>query len=120
LKVVPFADLIDAKISALSSRGFGRDFLDLFTAHLQRPLNWRALLLKASRNQLNDYNPIELENNLKLIELELEKGAADVLPCAQPPPIADLKALLEELRSVNADVARDLTQLNGSLENDPE
>lgn len=92
LKVAQFADLLDAKISALSTRGFARDVLDLFAAQKQRQLNWRGLLIKASRNQLNDYNPIELENNLKLLELELEKGTEDVLPCAHPPPIRDLKS----------------------------
>ena len=112
-----FADLIDAKISALSTRGFARDLIDLYTAHKQRQLNWRALFIKASRNQLSDYNPVELENNLKLLEQELRKGSPDI-PCAQPPPITDLESFLQELRAVNAEVARELTEFNGRAETD--
>jgi hypothetical protein len=114
LKVVQFADLIDAKISALSTRGFARDFVDLYAAHKQKQLSWQSLLTRASENQLNDYNPVELENNLKLIELEFQKGTQD-LPCAHPPQISDLKTFLEELRVVNAQVARELTRLEPGL-----
>ncbi len=64
LKITQLADLLAAKISALSARGFARDLLDLYLAHTQIHSDWRSLLLKASRNQQNDYNPIELENNL--------------------------------------------------------
>jgi hypothetical protein len=109
LKVAHFADLVDAKISALSTRGFARDFIDLYTAHIQRRLNWRSLLVGASKNPLNDYNPVELENNLKLLELELGASAPDV-PCSRPPRIKDLRAFLEELRTVNAEVARELAR----------
>jgi len=42
LKVTQFADLIEAKISALSTRGFARDFVDLYAAHNQRQPNWRS------------------------------------------------------------------------------
>jgi hypothetical protein len=117
LKVTQFGDLIDAKISAFSTRGFARDFVDLYTAHKQKRLNWRTLLLNASKNQLNDYNPIELENNLKLLEQEFQKGTQD-MPCTHPPQTSDLRAFLEELRAVNAEVARELTQLENGLEND--
>ena len=117
LKVAQFADLIDAKISALSTRGFARDFVDLYAAHKQKQLNWRSLLTKASKNPLNDYNPVELENNLKLIEQEFQKGPQDI-PCAHPPQISDLKAFVEELRIVNAEVARELTRRERGLGND--
>jgi hypothetical protein len=113
LKVTHFADLIDAKISALSTRGFVRDFIDLYAAHKQKQLNWRGFLVKASKNPLNDYNPVELENNLKLIEQEFRTGTPD-LPCAHPPEIRDLKAFLEELRTLNAAVARELTRAERS------
>jgi len=112
LKVVRLADIIDAKISALSARGFARDFVDLYTAHIQKTLNWQALLMKASANQMNDYNPLELENNLKLLEEELEKGTPEI-PCTHPPPIGELTTFLEDLRLANAAVARELTGLNG-------
>lgn len=117
LKVTQFADLIDAKISALSTRGFARDFVDLYTANKQKQLDWRSLLTKASKNPLNDYNPVELDNNLELIEQEFQKGAQDI-PCAHPPQISDLIAFLEELRAVNAQVARELTQIEGGMGND--
>ena len=117
LKVTQFGDLIDSKISALSTRGFARDFVDLYTAHKQKQLNWRSLFTRASKNQLNDYNPVELENNLKLIEQEFQKGTPD-MPCAQPPHIRDLKVFLDELRTVNAEVARELTRLEEGLGND--
>jgi predicted nucleotidyltransferase component of viral defense system len=117
LKVAQFADLIDAKISALSTRGFARDFIDLYAAHKQRHLNWRSLLNNASKNQLNDYNPIELENNLKLLEQQLQKGTPD-LPCTRPPQASDLRKFLEELRTVNAEVARELTGLESGLGSD--
>lgn len=109
VKVAHFADLIDAKISALSTRGFARDLVDLYAAHKQKQLNWRALFLNASRNQLNDYNPVELENNLKLIEQDLKKGTQD-LQCSQPPCVQDLTEFLQALRVANAEVARELTQ----------
>jgi len=41
-------------------------------------------LINASKNQLNDYNPIELENNLKLLEQEFQKGTQD-MPCTIHP-----------------------------------
>ena len=74
-------------------------------------------MTKASKNPLNDNNPVELENNLKLIEQELQKGTQDI-PCAHPPQISELKAFLEELRIVNAEVARELTRLERGLGND--
>jgi predicted nucleotidyltransferase component of viral defense system len=117
LKVTQFADLIDAKISALSTRGFARDFVDLFAAHEQRRIDWRSLLIRASKNPLNDYNPIELENNLKLLEQEFQQGAQEI-PCERPPEIHDLKSFLEELRAVNADVARQLTKTDSSIGDD--
>ena len=114
LKVTQFADLIDAKISALSTRGFARDFVDIYAAHQQRHLDWRGLLLRASRNQQNDYNPVELENRLHLLEQEFRAGTQEI-PCERPPAINELTAFLEELRAVNADVARDLTKFENDL-----
>jgi len=114
LKVSPFADLIDAKISALSTRGFARDFVDLYAAHKQKQVDWRSLLIKASKNPLNDYNPVELENNLKLLEQEFQRGTQEI-PCTHPPSTNELKAFVAELRAVNAQVARELTQLERGL-----
>jgi hypothetical protein len=114
LKVTHFADLIDAKFSALSTQGYARDFVDLYAAHEQRRMEWRRLLIKASKNPLNDYNPIELENNLKLLEQEFQRGTPD-LPCDRSPKTSDLTAFLEDLRAVNAQVARELTQSEDSL-----
>jgi predicted nucleotidyltransferase component of viral defense system len=113
LKVTHFADLIDAKISALSTRGFARDFVDLYAADEQKRMDWRRLLINASKNSLNDYNPIELENNLKLLEQEFQHGTQGI-PCERPPKLSDLVAFLEDLRAVNAEVARELTQPEGS------
>ena len=114
LKVTQFADLIDAKISALSTRGFTRDLVDLYAAHGQRQIDWRRLLTKASKNELNDYNPIELENNLKLMKQEFLNDTQDI-PCDRPPKISHLTAFLEELRAINAQVARDLTRPEGGI-----
>ena len=119
LKVVQFADLVDAKISALSTRGFARDFVDLYTVHQQRRIDWRKLLIKASKNQLNDYNPVELENNLKLLAQEFQHGTQEI-PCEQPPATTDLTAFLEHLRAVNAEVARELTKSAEGQEDEEE
>jgi hypothetical protein len=109
LKVTQFADLIDAKISAVSTRGFARDFVDLYAAHQQRRLDWRRLLIRASKNQQNDYNPVELEDRLRLLAQEFRQGAQE-LPCERPPAIRELTTFLEELRTINADVARELSR----------
>lgn len=107
LKLTHIEDLIDAKISAISSRGFARDLVDLYTVHTQRRLNIDQRLLRASREETNDYNPIELENNLQLIERELREGKAD-LPCAQPPDAEVLQGFIGELRAINNRIARSL------------
>ena len=112
LKITQFADLIDAKIRAMSTRGFARDFVDLYAAHLQRYLDWRGLLIRASKNQQNDYNPVELEDRLRLLEQEFQNGTYE-LPCERPPTADELMAFLEELRAINADVARELTRSEG-------
>ena len=117
LKVTQFADLIDAKISALSTRGFARDFVDLYTARAQRHLDWRRLFVRASKNPLNDYNPVELEDRLRLLEEEFQKGARE-LPCERPPATNELTTFLEELRAINADVARELTRFESDPENE--
>lgn len=113
-----FADLIDAKISALSTRGFARDFVDLYAADQQRHLDWRRLLIRASKNQQNDYNPVELEDRLRLLEQEFKKGTQE-LPCEQPPATIELTTFLEELRAINADVARELTKSESDMEDEP-
>jgi hypothetical protein len=118
LKVTHFADLIDAKISALSTQGFARDFVDLYAAHEQRHLDWRRLLIRASKNQQNDYNPVELEDRLRLLDQEFQKGTLE-LPCEWPPAISQLTTFLEELRSINADVARELTNSESEMEDQP-
>lgn len=117
LKVTQFADLIDAKISALSTRGFARDFVDLYAAHRQRHLDWRRLLVRASKNQQNDYNPVELEDRLRLLDQEFRKGAQE-LPCVSPPAVGELATFLEELRAINADVARELTKSESGIEDE--
>ncbi|HEV2392246.1 MAG TPA: hypothetical protein VG146_07775 [Verrucomicrobiae bacterium] len=117
LKVTQFADLIDAKISALSTREFARDFVDLYTAHGQRRLDWRRLLVRASKNPLNDYSPVELDDRLRLLEEEFRKGARE-LPC-EGLASNELTTFLEELRAINADVARELTKFQSDSENEP-
>jgi hypothetical protein len=119
LKVTHFADLIDAKISALSTRGFARDLLDLYSAHQQRTMDWRRLLIRASKNQLNDYNPVELEDRLRLLELEFRQGAQE-LPCERPPAVSALTSFIKELRTMNAEVARELTRSESDMEDDQE
>ena len=118
LKVTQFADLIDAKISALSTRGFARDFVNLYAAHHQRHLDWRRLLVRASKNQQNDYNPVELEDRLRLIDQEFREGTQE-LPCERPPAVSELAKFLQELRTINADVARELTKSESNMEDEP-
>ena len=118
VKSTQFADLIDAKISALSTRGFARDFVDLYAAHQQRHLDWRRLLIRASKNQQHDYNPVELEDRLRLLDQEFEKGTQE-LPCERPPAISELTAFLRDLRRINADVARELTKSESDMEDEP-
>lgn len=119
LKVTHFADLIDAKISALSTQGFARDFIDLYTAHQQRKLDWRRRLIKASKNPQSDYNPVELEDRLRLLDQEFRTGTEDI-PCQRPPALTELRSFIVELRAINADVARELTRFESDQENDSE
>ena len=59
----------------------------------------------------------ELENNLKLLEQEFQESTQD-MSCTRPPRTSDLMTFLEELRTLNADVARELTGLESRLGND--
>jgi hypothetical protein len=113
LKVVQFADLIYAKVSALSTRRFVRDLVDLYAANEQKTVNWRRLLIKASSEPENDYSPVEFENSLQILEQELQSDTPDI-PCERPPEISDLKAFLGELRTVNVAVARELARSEGN------
>ena len=74
----------------------------------------RFSLQQHSKNPLNDYNPVELENNLKLLAQEFQRGTQEI-PCTHPPSTNELKAFVAELRAVNAQVARELTQLERGL-----
>ena len=48
LAVVSLADLMFAKISAFSTRGFARELIDLFAIDQQRAIDWQVLLAQAA------------------------------------------------------------------------
>jgi hypothetical protein len=107
LKVAHLADLIDAKISALSTRGFMRDLVDLYAANQQQKINWVRLFTAASKDRQNDYSPVEMENNLQRLTAVFKEPIQD-LPCERPPTGTELESFLELLHNVNAFVAQEL------------
>lgn len=107
LVVVSLADLMFAKVSAFSTRGFGRDLIDLFAIDQQRSIDWRKLLAQAARASDNDYNPAEFLRKLHSHSRECSKpGYAEQLPVRHPPAPAALREFIERLMVANRAVAR--------------
>lgn len=107
LAVVSLADLMFAKISAFSTRGFARDLIDLFAVDQQRSIDWQELLAQAARASDNDYNPAEFLRKLQSHHRECVKSAyAQELPVRHPPAPTVLREFLERLMAANQAVAQ--------------
>lgn len=107
LAVVSLADLMFAKVSAFSTRGFARDLIDLFAIDHQRDIDWQELLGQAARASDNDYNPTEFHRKLKSHYRECARQSyADELPVTKPPAPAMLREFIERLLDANQAVAR--------------
>ena len=107
LAVVSLADLMFAKISAFSTRGFARDLIDLFAVDQQRSVDWQELLAQAARASDNDYNPAEFLRKLQSHHRECVRPAyAQELPVRHPPAPAMLREFIERMMSANQAVAQ--------------
>jgi len=107
LAVVSLADLMFAKISAFSTRGFARDLVDLFAIDQQRSIDWQELLAQAARASDNDYNPAEFLRKLQSHHRECVKRAyAQELPVRRPPAPATLREFIERLMAANQAAAQ--------------
>lgn len=107
LAVVSLADLMFAKVSALSTRGFARDLIDLFAIDSQRNIDWSALLTQAARASDNDYNPTEFHRKLQSHHAGCGKRRyVDELPVTNPPAPKVLREFITRLLEANQSVAR--------------
>ena len=107
LAVVSLADLMFAKISAFSTRGFARDLIDLFAVDQQRSIDWQGLLALAARASDNDYNPAEFLRKLQSHHREcLKRVYAQELPVRHPPAPVILREFIERLTAANQAVAQ--------------
>jgi hypothetical protein len=107
LMVVSLADLMFAKVSAFSTRGFARDLIDLFAIDQQRSIDWQELLFQSARASDNDYNPAEFLRKLQQHRLECAKPAyARELPVSRPPAPATLRDFIERLMAADQAVAQ--------------
>ena len=107
LVVVSLADLLLAKVSAFSTRGFPRDLIDLLAAHQQQTIDWKKLFAQATRMADNDYNPAEVHRKLQEQARACRRpGYWKELPVTQPPSRRQLLEFIECLRSANRAVAR--------------
>jgi predicted nucleotidyltransferase component of viral defense system len=107
LSVVSLADLMFAKISAFSTRGFARDLIDLFAVDQPRSIDWQELLAQAAHASDNDYNPAEFLRKLQSHHRACVKSAyAQELPVRHPPAPATLREFIERLMSANQAVAQ--------------
>ena len=100
LAVLDLADLMFAKISAFSTRGFARDLIDLMAIDRQRRIDWQKLLGQAARASDNDYNPTEFHR--KLVEHQRRCAAtgscAETIEFALPGGGSSESAMSEELQ----------------------
>ena len=107
LAVVSLADLLFAKISAFSTRGFARDLIDLFAVDQQRSIAWQKLLAQAARASDNDYNPAEFLRKLLSHHRECAKPSyVQELPVHHPPAPPVLREFIERLMTANRAIAQ--------------
>jgi len=101
------ADLMFAKVSAFSTRGFARDLVDLYAIDQQRKIDWKALLAQAGRASDNDYNPAEFHVRLQLHGRECATaGYREELPVTNPPPVNAFRLFMKRLQAANQAVVR--------------
>lgn len=109
LEVVSLADLLFAKVSAFSTRGFPRDFIDLFAASTEKRIDWERLLAAAARAQDNDYNPAEFATRIReQLEAIRDGGFFEDLPVRRSPSVGELEAFAGQLAKANGRVAEAL------------
>ena len=107
LAVVSLADLMFAKISAFSTRGFGRDLIDLWAVDQQRNIDWQELFARAARAADNDYNPLEFLRKLQAHSRECAKPTyLRELPVLDPPASTALRGFIDRLVAANRAIAR--------------
>lgn len=107
LAVVSLADLVFAKISAFSTRGFPRDLIDLFAVDQQRSIDWQELLAQSARASDNDYNPAEFLRKLQSHHQDCAKPSyRRELPVHHPPAPAVLREFIDRLITANQAVAQ--------------
>jgi hypothetical protein len=107
LAVVSLADLMFAKVSAFSSRGIGRDLIDLFAVDQQRDIDWAELLARAAQAPDNDYNPLEFLRKLQTHSRDCARSAyLAELPVSRPPAPARLREFIGRLTAANQKIAR--------------
>lgn len=109
LAVVALADLLLAKVSAFSTRGFPRDFIDLYAVGAERRIDWEKLLRTAARASDNDYSPAEFSARIQeCLQAIREGGFFEELPVAKPPSPDELCRFADALANANARVAQAL------------
>ena len=109
LAVVALADLLFAKVSAFSTRGFPRDFIDLYAVGTERRIDWEKLLRTAARAPDNDYSPAECATRINESVQAIRDGSFfEELPVKRPPPPDELYGFAEVLARANARVAQAL------------
>lgn len=107
LAVVSLADLLFAKVSAFSTRGFARDLIDFWAIDQQRDVNWQRLLGQAGRAPDNDYNPAEFHRKLKSHYHDCgEARYAEELPVTKPPTAVALRQFIKRLMMANQALAQ--------------
>lgn len=105
LKVIAFSDLVFAKISALSTRGFPRDLIDLLTVDLEKSPKWEGWLNRAAAAEDNDYSPAELHQRLSRLAKAIgEPEWWEDLPVRRPPSRAVVAEFIEKLKAANQTV----------------
>ncbi len=102
LRVTAFADLVLAKLSALSTRGLPRDLIDLLAVELERSPKWEGLLTRASSAEDNDYSPAELHQRLNRLAEEVSGPEWwEDLPVRTPPDRDTVVAFIGRLKQAN-------------------
>jgi hypothetical protein len=109
LAVVALADLLFAKVSAFSTRGFPRDFIDLYAVNTERRIDWEKLLRTAARAADNDYSPSEFAARMsESVQAIRDGGFFEELPVRRPPSSDALSRFADILAEANARSARAL------------
>jgi len=107
LAVISLADLMFAKVSAFSTRGFARDLIDLLAIDRQQDIDWQKLLSRAAYAPDNEYNPTEFHWKLQSHYGQCTKRSyKDELPITKPLAPAVLREFITRLLDANQTVTR--------------